>query len=80
MKDLIQQILERELLKLDRKSSDEQNPLGPRDVKSLDVLIRAYRSFVDPANKPAAEADDPVSAAPTTETLVSDLLNGESAD
>lgn len=60
MKDKIQKILERELSKLDAISATDPLPLGSRDVRSLDTLIKAYRSFVDPgppspgAKKPSA--------------------------
>lgn len=74
MNEKIQEILERELAKLNRRSLDSADPLPSQDVKSLDVLIRAYRSFSapeSPAVSPAA--DDPASQ--TTEALLNDIAS-----
>lgn len=63
MRDKIQAILERELDKLDARSrSLAPEPLPSADIKSLDTLIKAYRSFIDPKSLPDKPApDDPAS-------------------
>ena len=67
MKDKIQQILEREIAKLDQLSLIVDEPLSIRAIKSLDVLIKAYHSFCNPP--------PPSSVSPTPEDLsTADLL------
>ncbi len=70
MRDKIQAILERELAKLDTLSNAGPAPLASADIKSLDTLIRAYRSLVDPAKNPPADTqpDDPATL--STEELI----------
>jgi hypothetical protein len=64
MRTRIEQILERELTKLDTASQSSPEPLSVAEIKSLDTLIRAYRSFSDPAKtSPDQPASDPASAA-----------------
>jgi hypothetical protein len=64
----IQAILERELDKINQLSLEGNEPLTPADIRSLDTLIKAYRTLVAP------ESDKP--AAKTTETeSTEDLLH-----
>ena len=70
----IQAILEREINKLDTLSSNSAAPLEAADVKSLDTLIKAYRSFVAPQENPASAPADPADL--STEAL----LQGDSSD
>jgi hypothetical protein len=82
VKDKIQAVLERELDKFNRRSlSDPDTPLDSRDVRSLDLLIRAYRSFVDPADKPASPPPASPETAPTSALLdLSDTPASENAE
>jgi hypothetical protein len=72
--DKIQAILERELDKLNTLSALDPAPLNVQDIKSLDVLIKAHRSFVAPQPNPASAPADP--AALSTEAL----LQGDLSD
>ena len=79
MKDLIASLLNRELNKLERLSSSSSVPLSPADIRSLDLLTKAYRTFVDPApTVPAASAAaDPAKV--STEELLDGLAKGDPA-
>ncbi len=72
MKERIQELLARELQKIELLSLTTPEPLAAADIKSLDVLIKAYRSFVDPAKSAPEKSlpDDPATS--STE----DLING----
>jgi hypothetical protein len=74
MKTKIEQILVRELQKLDAKSTASVEPLSEREVKCLDVLIRAYRSYAADTTKPPEPADI---SAPTIEDLLNGLTKAE---
>jgi len=72
VKNLIQHILERELDKLNIMSRLNIEPMAAADIKSLDTLIKAYRSFVAPeATPPTPDPKSP--AIQSTEDLLSDL-------
>jgi hypothetical protein len=71
VKERIQELLARELQKIEMRSLTTPEPLPAADIKSLDVLIKAYRSFSDPTKNPDKPApDDP------TQTSLEDLLSG----
>jgi len=70
----IQSILERELNKLSLLSAITTDPLSDKVVKSLDTLIRCYKSFVSPQENHASPPADP--AALSTEAL----LQGDLSD
>lgn len=72
MKKQIQAILERELDKLNQLSALDTKPLDSYSIKSLDTLIKAYRSFVAPeADPPKPDPKDPANQ--SIEDLLSDL-------
>lgn len=74
MNERIQKLLERELAKLEILSASTSDPLGFSEIKSLDTLIKAHRTFSapeSPAVSPAA--DDPASQ--TTEALLNDIAS-----
>lgn len=71
MQDKIKQILERELQKLDILSLLSETPMAAADVKSLDTLIKAYRTFTAPEQTPPLP--DPLAPAQQT---TADLLSG----
>ena len=80
MNDLIKSILNRELSKLERLSETSPEPLSAQDVRSLDLLVKAYRAFVDPTvhqSAAAPAAADPASA--SLETLLDGLQSPVSA-
>lgn len=79
MKDRIQQILERELNKLDTLSATDTEPLPMAAVKSLDMLIRAYRTFVEPAKDQEQQAKTDPANTPTAQ-LLEGLLGDEPQD
>lgn len=72
--DKIQAILERELDKLNILSALSPDALDPKDVKSLDTLIRCYKNFVSPQENPASAPADPADL--STEAL----LQGDLSD
>jgi hydroxyethylthiazole kinase-like sugar kinase family protein len=71
LSDQIKAILERELAKLDRASLANPDPLSPNEVKSLDTLIKAYRSYSSPNAVPPVEGG----AVPPKQQSTQDLLN-----
>jgi hypothetical protein len=73
MRDKITAILERELAKLDALSQAGPAPLATADIKSLDTLIRAYRSFVDPTKNPPDKPADQDPATMSTDELLAKL-------
>ncbi len=75
MKDKIQSLLERELLKIEVLSLTNPKPLQVADIKSLDTLIKAYRSFVEP--KPAESAPASTPASMPDDQLVKDILGDQ---
>jgi hypothetical protein len=77
MKDRIQEILERELNKLNQRSIESTDPLGVHDVRSLDTLIKAYNSFVLPTQPPAAPTQP---ANTSTQDLLNGLVESDSAE
>ena len=79
MKDLITNIIQRELNKLDSLSATSLEPISPADVRSLDLLVKAYRAFVDPAPtvRAAHAATDPAKV--STEELLDGLAKGDPA-
>lgn len=76
MRDKITAILERELEKLDTLSKNGPTPLSSSDIKSLDTLIKAYRSFVDPSKGGADKPADQDPASLSTEDLLAQV-NGD---
>ena len=76
MKERIKAILEREIAKLDAMSSTATKPLAPADIKSLDVLIRAFRALVDPASNPPAGSPEkePEPSRLSDEDLINEVL------
>lgn len=68
MKDLTRQILKRELTSLDAKSKDVGLELD--DMRKLDLIIKAYRSWAapDPDTPPTGQGP-----APSTEDLLKGL-------
>lgn len=70
MHDKIQAILERELEKISNLSKLGPEPLAPADIRSLDTLIKAYRTLVapDPAKEPTTKSTESIS---TSDLLVS---------
>jgi len=57
MKEKIRALLERELTKIELLSLTNKAPLQVADIKSLDTLIKAYKSFEEqPAEAPPASS------------------------
>ena len=77
MNDLIKAILSRELDKLDSLSKTSLEPLSPADVRSLDMLVKAYRAFVDPAPATSAAAPAAVDPAQISTEVLLDGLQGQ---
>lgn len=80
MNDRIQKLLQRELEKFERLSLNTETPLQSNDVRSLDTLIKAYRTFsAPPQSSPVSPAGaDPASA--STESLLSDVTSEPAAE
>ena len=72
LKDRVEQILERELSKLDAMSRLSMTGLALEDVRRLDVLIKCYSSFIGPLDKKNDRADAPENQ--STEDLLKDVL------
>lgn len=77
MKDKIAKILEREIAKFERLSKASEDPLASQDVKSLDTLIKAYRTFAEPQQPGAAQPAASGPASQTTDELLNDLASQE---
>lgn len=68
MRERVQAILDRELERLNQRSAEEGLDLD--DVRKLDLLIKAYRTFADDGDK-HDRPDSPASL--PTHDLLSDL-------
>lgn len=71
LSERIKAILEREVAKLDNSSLANPDPLSPNEVKSLDILIKAYRSY----SSPDAVSPQVGDAVPPKLQSTQDLLN-----
>lgn len=73
MKEKVQEILERELAKLDQMSLNAADGLDLPSVRRLEVLIKCYSAFIGPLeNRPDPNAP----GAQPTEKLLEELRGG----
>ncbi len=74
-KEQIEAILSREILKIEVLSLTCIEPLSVSAIKSLDVLIKSYRSLVDP--KPAEPAPASTTASIPADQLIKAILGDQ---